>query len=234
MKKLRSLTLGLAIFAATSAASMVLTPTAHAALLNFSFENDVVPNSGTLTTVPTNWTAYNQAAGGDIGVEHPGPGNPLFTPNNPLAAPADGNQFLYVNIFNGNLTGGVYQDTGILLANTAYTLTVAIGSRADRINSPGIISLYNGTDTTGTLLASGGGLPATQNTFQDYSVTFTTGATVTGDLTVGLSVVGAGTIQADFDNVRLTTAAVPEPSTVALCLLGGLGVAGRAYRRSRR
>ena len=40
-------------------------------------------------------------------------------------------------------------------------------------------------------------------------MTFTTGASAAGDLTIALSVVGnATTIQADFDNVRLTTTPV--------------------------
>ena len=39
---------------------------------------------------------------------------------------------------------------------------------------------------------------------------------MSGDLTVKLSVLGAGTIQADFDNVRLaTTPVVLKPSTLA-------------------
>jgi hypothetical protein len=46
-----------------------------------------------------------------------------------------------------------------------------------------------------------------RNSWQDYTVTFTTGASVSGDLIVELSVPGSGTIQADFDNVRL--AAMP-------------------------
>ena len=76
---------------------------------------------------------------------------------------------------------------GALQPNSVYTLTVAIGSRADRINSPGIISLVNGTDNTGTVLATGGGLPGTQDTWQDYTASFTTGASVSGDVTVVLS-----------------------------------------------
>ena len=141
---------------------------------------------------------------------------------NPLAPTADSNQFCYINMFNSGVTGGLYQDVGALEANTTYTLTVAIGSRADRINSPGIISLLNGANNTGTVLATGGGLPAAQNTWQDYTATFTTGASVSGDLTVALSVAGGSTIQANFDNVRLTkTAAVLAPKFGALKVSGG-------------
>src|ERR1035438_1393185 len=141
---------------------------------NPSFEFDVAPGAGqTVATVPTAWTAFNAAADTDIGSENAGGGD--YTVNNPLAPTAAGNQYCYINMLNPSVTGGIYQDVGALQPNTPYTLTVAIGSRADRTNSPGIISLINGTDDTGTVLASGGGLPATQNTWQDYSVSFTTG-----------------------------------------------------------
>ncbi len=113
-------------------------------------------------------------------------------------------------MFNPGTTGGIFQDVGALQPYTTYTLTVAIGSRADRINSPGIISLLNGTNNNGTLLATTGGIPIDQNTWQDYSVTFTTGASVSGDLTIELSVTGNGsTVQADFDNVRLSSTGLP-------------------------
>jgi hypothetical protein len=174
---------------------------------NFSFELNVASGAGGIvTTVPTGWTAFNEGGPSDIGSQWAGGVD--YTVNTPLAAPAAGNQYCYINMFNSSVTGGIYQDVGALQPNTTYTLTVAIGSRADRINSPGIISLLNGTDNTGTVFATGGGLPGTQNTWQDYSITFTTGASVSGDLTVELSVVGGGTIQADFDNVRLTATPV--------------------------
>ncbi len=126
-------------------------------------------------------------------------------------------------MFNPSVTGGVYQDAGPLQPNEVYTLTVAIGSRYDRVNSPGMISLLNGANNSGKALASGGGLPATRNTWQDYAVIYVTGPAVSGDLTVELSVVGTGTtIQADFDNVRLTKAAVVATPP----LLGAVGISG--------
>src|SRR5450756_665555 len=159
--------------------------------------------------------------------------------NTPLAAPAAGNQYCYINMFSPGVTGGIYQDVGALSANTVYTLTVAIGSRHDRNNSPGIISLVNGVNNAGTLLASGGGLSATQNTWQDYSVTFTNGASANGDLTIVLSVIGNGTtIQADFDNVRLTktslvltapTFGAPRFTGGNLVLTGTNGTPGSSY-----
>jgi hypothetical protein len=200
---------------------------------NPSFEVNVAPVGNTVYAV-TAWHKYNNNADGDIGCEQSGGTD--FTVYDPLAATAAGNQFCYVNMFNPSVTGGIYQDVGALQPNTPYTLTVAIGSRADRINSPGIISLINGTDNTGTVLASGGGLPATQNTWQDYSVSFTTGPSVSGDLTIALSVLGDATlIQADFDNVRLRTTPVaptlgaPRASGGDLILTGTGGTPNSGY-----
>ena len=175
---------------------------------NLSFERDAVSpgnNIPAFTTWHRFYSPINGAAGGqggDVGSEYPSSGE--YSAVNPLATPASGSQFLFVNMFDPNVTGGVYQDMGPMIPNHTYTLTVAIGSRKDRINSPGIISLVNGTNNNGTVLATGGGLPATQDAWQDYTVTYTTGPTVSGDLTICLSVLGNGTtIQADFDNVRL-------------------------------
>jgi hypothetical protein len=195
-------------FASPYAFSLPTTPP-PVTVSNFSFEANVASGPGAVVqSVPSGWTAFNEGGPTDIGSEWAGGAD--YATFNPLAVPASGNQFCYVNMFNPGVTGGIYQDAGALQPNTIYTLTVAIGSRSDRTNSPGIISLLNGTDNTGTVLATGGGLPVGQNTWQNYSVTFTTGASVSGDLTVELSVAGnATTVQADFDNVRLTSALIP-------------------------
>ncbi len=188
----------------------VVTPQAGL-IVNRSFETDIAAIGSDLNSAPAGWTPFNNGGSADIGSQSAGGID--YTIFNPLAAPAAGNQYCFVNMLSSGVPGGVFQDTGPLRANTIYTLTVAIGSRADRINSPGIVSLVNGTNYAGTILAGGGGLPAVQNTWQNCTVTYTTGASVSGDLTVVLSVLGnANTIQADFDNVRLTAAAVP-PTT---------------------
>jgi hypothetical protein len=202
-------------FAGISNFQITGTPSGRApAGQNLSFEYDTSLSGSQVQGVPTSWTAFNENGWADFGSQNAGGTDyGTFTP---LAPTADGNQYAYINIFNGNPQGGIYQDLGPLQTNSIYTLTVAIGSRADRINSPGIIQLVNGTDNTGTVLATGGGLPATQNTWQDYTATFTTGPSVSGDLTVVLAVAPAGTIQANFDNVRLnvTTLSFPPPFLV--------------------
>jgi len=202
---------------------------------NFSFERNFASGPGELVgSVPADWSEFNQVSTGDIGSEWAGGVD--YTVTTPLAPPAAGNQFCYINMFNPGVAGGIYQDTGPIQPNTIYTLTVAIGSRADRNNSPGIISIVNGTDNTGTVLASGGGLPVAQNTWHDYTATYTTGPSASGDLTVELSVLGAGTIQADFDNVRLTelplvvpTFGAPKLSGGNLMLTGSSGTPGSGY-----
>ena len=192
---------------------------------NLSFEYDTTYPGNSIPFIPTSWTAFNQAAAGDIGSQNAGGVD--YTVYDPLAAPADGSNYCYVNVFNGTPVSGLYQDMGALQPNSIYTLTVAIGSRADRVNSPGIISLINGTDNTGTVLATGGGLPSTQNTWQDYTATFATGGSVSGDVTVELSALGAGTIQADFDNVRLNVQhfSVPLPVLITNTLPASTTVA---------
>jgi hypothetical protein len=205
---------------------------------NFSFELNVASGSGgVVSTVPAGWTSFNEAGAADIGTQWSGGVD--YTVYDPLAAPAAGNQYCFINMFKPGVTGGIYQDVGALQPYTTYTLTVAIGSRHDRINSPGIISLLNGTDNTAKVLVTGQGLPGSQNTWKNYAVTFTTGPSVTGDLTVELSVLGNGTtIQADFDNVQLTATPVvfkaPTLGTLkvsngTLILTGGGGTPNGGY-----
>jgi hypothetical protein len=192
----------------TSANSAEVSATPQPGIINnYSFEFDVTSPGTTVPAVPAGWTAFNQGSPGAIGSQNAGGTD--YTVYDPLAAPAVGNQYCYINMYTSGVTGGIYQDIGALQANTIYTLTVAIGSRADRINSPGIISLVNGTNNTGAVLANSGGIPSAQNTWQNYTITCTTGAAVSGDLTIMLSAMGSGNIQADFDNVRLTTTPVP-------------------------
>jgi hypothetical protein len=223
--------------------SLLAVSVAHAqsiTVLNNSFQ--LQPQTPGQTTVltpngPTGWTGFNVGSGGNYDIGLSGENGSDFTAG-PLAAPASGNSYLWINRFNGNGTqvAGVYQDVGSLMADTQYTLTVAIGQRAgtgpNGSWSPGIISLLNGTDNTGALLATGGGLPSTPNTWQDYTASFTTGALVNGDLTIDLSVLDAPSIQADFSNVELTATPVPESGTcgvvsAGLALLSAMGVRRR-------
>lgn len=174
---------------------------------NLSFEYDPAPLGAAAGIVPTSWIDFNEQGYNSISAQEGS--SSQYSVNNPLGPPADGSQFCYINQSSG--VGGIYQDMGPLQSNTIYTLTVAIGQRADAGPwAAGTISLISGTDNTGTVLAAGGGLPPA-NTWQDYSVTYTNISGV-GDLTAELSVAGPGSlVQANFDNVRLTTAPFTGP-----------------------
>jgi len=195
-----------------SSTATVVGSTNIVSVYNFSFE-DGTTGSGNFV-LPVMWTGFDDNNFSTVA-------DNSYSVLNPLAPPADGNDFFAINEGPGDPTGGIYQDVGALLPNTAYTLTVAIGLREDFtpgvLGSPGIISLINGTDNTGILLASTNGVPATSDTWQDYTVTFITGPAVSGDLTVALSVAGASTYQANFDNVRLTKA--PNTNILPVTLL---------------
>jgi hypothetical protein len=68
-------------------------------------------------------------------------------------------------------------------------------------------------------------------TYVDFSTAFTTGPSVSGNLTINLSESNAGGIQAAFDNVRLTSvSSVPEPGTLS----AGVAAIGLLLGRSRR
>ncbi|HEV2691893.1 MAG TPA: hypothetical protein VG347_03280, partial [Verrucomicrobiae bacterium] len=207
-----------------SSTAVVISDPSFVTVNNFSFENGA--NGSGFHVVPSMWTDFNNA-------------NFSSVASGAYATIPDGSDFFAINEGPSDPTGGIYQDVGPLSPNTTYTLTVALGrgpsfGPGSGLGSPGIIALLNGANNTGTLLAGTNGIPATAGTWQDYSATFTTGSSVSGDLTVQLSVVGASTYQANFDNVRLTKAGVfqfasPKISGGNLILTGSGGTAGGSY-----
>lgn len=218
--------------AIVSSTAVVISAPNLITVTNFSFENGTKTGTGG-QTIPVGWSDFNDANFSTVA-------DNSYSVTNPLAGPADGNDFFAINEGPTDPTGGIYQDVGPLQPYTAYTLTVATGRRMDfpnppgALGTPGIISLINGVNNTGTLLATTSGIPATADSWQNNSVTFTTGGSVSGDLTIELSAAGASTFQANFDNVRLTRAAVFEsaPPTISggnLILTGGGGTAGAGY-----
>jgi hypothetical protein len=216
----------------TSSVATVISAPNLVTVNNFSFENGT--GSG---YTPASWTAFNYSW--SAVVDETGGNYPVY---DPLAAPAQGNNFFACNTGPSQPTSGIYQNVGALLPNTTYTLTVAIGySQASPVSgqstwSPGAISLLNGTDANGTVLATTNGMPDTPGTWQDFSATVSTGPSVSGDLVVELAVPPAATWQAQFDNVQLTKAAVLVPminqpilSGGKLILTGLVGAPGSGY-----
>ncbi len=218
----------------------VLTLSAESIVVpNFSFESPAQPNSannnggdGDTTTI-TSWTIAAPAGNTDNGVYHPSGG---FTSTNPLPAPADSNQLAYLVPGAGNTSSiTTSASLGAVAANTLYTLTVALGNRSD--------NLFFDTGTyTIDLLANGvsiaeatqAGSTIAHGTFSDLSAAFTSpaaGPVVGESLTIRLSATaGSSNDEAIFDNVRLTTTAVPEPAISTMILAGMAALAARKVR----
>jgi hypothetical protein len=190
---------------------------------NYSFEDEVLSPGGYTFEVQA-WNLYTGTAGTEY---YTGTGQ--FNVANPLAAPAQGNQAIFTH------TGGmVYQDVGALLPNTLYTLTVAVGNRKDQGDglNGGTISLFNGIDPSATLLVVSDPFSAPAGEFRNLQITFQTGDSVSGDLTIAMQqTLGNNTA---FDNVRLDAVAVPEPSSWALIISAFLGVALLRKRQGRK
>lgn len=142
--------------------------------------------------------------------------------------------------------GGIeYQDVGPLEPNTTYTLTAAVcanyyGSSISNLALIGVTgpvtdaSVLAAIDAPHTgLLAPGAisvpGLGQWTTSYSDYITGFTTGDVVSGDLVV--AIVNQPTASGYADNVRLETAAVPEPASLLSAGVMGLMLLGGRRRR---
>jgi hypothetical protein len=227
-----------------SAAAVISAHGASVLINNHSFETPVratdglfsVSGSGTGVFNSWNYVVQNGGSFEDFGIENPGAGAYTGATGNSTPSGADGINVAFLNQDNSGLFAGIFQNVGTLQANTQYTMTIAIGQRLDRTNGSIEFGLYGGatgaTDiwASGTALSTATNVSSTAGSFQDFVVTFTTGAIVSNDLYVGAryTETGANLIQASLDNVRLDATLVPEPS---MALLGGLGMLGLLRRR---
>ena len=148
--------------------------------------------------------------------------------SNPLPGTGEGTYYAELTGYDGNPDEVLYQDVSAngqgnptLQPNTTYTLTVAVGVGQYSVLNDGYISLINGTGPTGTQLGTVSmstlGFSDYANNFKDLTLTVTTGATVSGDLTVAIGT-SHGYPSADsvaIDHVRLTSQPAGA-STVAI------------------
>jgi hypothetical protein len=172
------------------------------AVSNYSFENPALSSGGVAYAPLLGWNAFG---GGYQQIYNQLASDGFYTQNGDgtLAATGDGYQYFSVNGGAAGGPGGIDQDVGQLLPNTTYTLTVAVGWRNGIPNGISNIKLVNGGDNTGVTLASTNVdiTTLTSGTFSDVTLVYTTGPSVSGDLTIVLqSTTG---VQANFDNVRL-------------------------------
>jgi len=137
--------------------------------------------------------------------------------SNPLPGTAQGTYYAALTGYEGNPAEVIYQDVTLnglgnqpLQPNTTYKLTVAVG--VGRYSSPnnGYISLVNGTNPNGTVLQTANmstlGFTNYANNFKDLTLMFTTGSTVSGDLTIVIATPHGYPLYGfiGIDNVRLT------------------------------
>lgn len=163
------------------------------------------------------------------------PATARFSQSSPLAAPAGGNQAL---ILEGRDTG-ISIEVGMIVANTEYTLSAAIGSSLNEFeeNDTWSLQLWSDTSGDGTVTSddlflgqSFGTLAGVTNPdrggWATNSVTIDSRDTpdaVGSDLLIFLNN-NAFRGTSYYDNVSLTSAAsVPEPSAaVMMGLVGGM------------
>ena len=194
MKTTMSLAAAMGCLAATSANAAIT-------LTNPSFEDT------TSTSPPTGWTRSSgvnfQSRGAAGGLN-----------------PTDGTRMAWTN--NG-FTG--YQTVGeVIQLGTTYTLTVDVGTTGFA-TSTGTFRLYGDAGFATAIGGAESAVAVTTNAtwITDQSVSFTATAAEAGQL-LGVSFGTTGGVQNEWDNLRLTAVAVPEPTTTALIGLGGLAL----------
>ena len=188
---------------------------------NYSFENPAQANGLYSNNSVTNWTIGTVTTNYTAGVQN-------NTGASYVSSVPDGAQFAFINADSDNST---YKSSntltsaalGTVSSGQIYTLTVAVGNRADTPfsdNGTYTISLLDGE----TVLASQtyAGSSITPGAWHDLSLGFTTpGNVATGNLQIQLGFATAGYTagnvfgQGEFDNVQLTAAAANTPAAPA-------------------
>lgn len=201
------------------------------------------------------WSVSSGASAGIINSSDAMFANTSLTGQN-LPGTADGEQFAYIGQAGASGTYAIEQVlTSNLASNNSYTLSVAVGNRSDMLMGRFFIYLFAGSTqltvspTYGSENTSGiyAGSPFAGNNigngeFKDYSVTIsaaTIASTFSANIGQALKIrlernSGAQANMAIFDNVRLNTTPVPEPSALLLATFGGVTAAAWRVRSMRR
>ena len=184
-------------------------------MTNFSFENPALSDNSYENSSIPGWTSDSASDGVQNFI-----GTNTYGNGATLNGTADGKQAAYIN---GNY---IYQDVGAAAEHDLHADRRRGKSTSLRIDPPGFHCVINGTDISGTVLSSEQVGPlTTTGIFTDFTTSFKTGASVSGDLTIELAKTSSGG-QIDFDNVRLDATIVPEPSSaLALMSIVAMGIA---------
>ncbi len=224
-----ALALGLGLFAAQPAAA------AAVFVANHSFEADVLADGQyRVGFAPAGWSSGY--------AEPSGPQNPLASD---FASIPDGQNVMFsATGYDGTpyYQGNVHQQVlDSLTANTRYTLLVDVGQSTYADFADFAVQMVGGAGLE-TVLASGSFLSdqIAPGQFRTLTLVFDTTSAVDGPFGIRLRTFhnpqqGQSQRLAFFDNVRLdasplTTAAVPEPGSWALMILG-FGASGALLRR---
>lgn len=207
------------------------------------WSNDATINGGTSTTILSGWTAVSATyrfisrwnpsdsnyAGASDGVGAP---DPVL-----MSGPQVAGMQWGAGVGTANQTITTTAAVCAIEAGKDYTLTVAIGSSMGTnmglVQNVQISILANGATVSTTGLVAP---PSTLGTWADYTTTLSSATIASSglagqNLTIQLlgRVNNAEKRHVDFDNVRLT--ATPEPATMGVLALGGLGVLFRRRRK---
>lgn len=224
----------LAILAGAFALATAATPAAAATnlLSNGSFESGFTGWTVTLAGTPTGTAPvvidYNQASGYPTGAFGEAIGPNTVTSASPDAV---GNKLAYFSSDTAN-PHSISQLVN-LVAGTIYNIGFDYYAPANGIGNPNDATLgffLNGNQV-GSLLQAGSPSGTPAQTWINFGTSFV--ASSTGAQTLEFRFNGLGVTAADFGVDRVyVTAAVPEPGTWALMLLG-FGAIGVAMRRRR-
>ena len=187
-------------------------------IINHSFEDDDIADNTNSNSAPSGWSVTGAGASY---LDRNGTGgfNDLI---DPTPDPDDSEQMAWSN---GN---DFYQLTGTAIAaNTTYTLTVDVGDRTDTTFQVselrlGVGASFGSNLLTPTVISNTTPVNDTGSSdgWQTWTTTFTTGASPTaGNLRI--EILNSG-VQSLYDNVRLESSPIPEPSTALLGALGSL------------